>query len=178
MFLDYYERAVWVDETGFRTHMTRKRGWSKRGQRLRFTSRRRSSPYTLVCAMGWDGIVAQWVFPKGLDEKRWRIFVLEKLLPALEPERIVLWDNLRIHKNRELIRTLRLAGHWVFFTPPYSPEGNPIEYMFSKLKTFVRKQCPRSAKTLRSAISAGLETITQQDIASYFLVAWGHVLSW
>ena len=83
MFLDHYERAVWVDETGFRTHMTRTRGWSKKGTRLRFSSRKRSSPYTQVCAMGWKGIVAQWVFPKGLDEKRWRTFVLQKLLPAL-----------------------------------------------------------------------------------------------
>ncbi|MEO0815483.1 MAG: IS630 family transposase [Myxococcota bacterium] len=169
---------VWIDETGFRTHMTRTRGWGKRGKRVRFTLRRRNSPYTLVCAMGWDGVLAESVFPGGLDHKRWLTFIKTRLIDALEPGRIILWDNLNIHQNQEVLEMLRNAGHFVWFTPPYSPEGNPIEYMFSKLKTFVRKQCPRSAATLRQAIADGLETITQQDVAAYFFVAWGHVVGW
>ena len=166
LFAHCYERMVWVDETGFRTHMTRTRGWCTRGKRLRFKHRKKTSPYTLVCAMGFDGIVGQWVFPKGLTKKRWRTFSLERLLESLEPNCIILWDNLGIHYMEDVRRALKEAGHAVYFTPPYSPEGNPIEYMFSKLKTFVRKQCPNSAKTLRAAIAQGLETITKNDIAS------------
>lgn len=128
--------------------------------------------------MGFDGIVGEWVFPKGLTKKRWRTFILEQLLDLLEPERIILWDNLGIHYMEDVRRALVKGGHSVYFTPPYSPEGNPIEYMFSKLKTFVRKQCPRSAKSLRVAIAQGLDSITKNDIASYFFVAWGYVLSW
>jgi len=177
-FANKYKRMVWVDETGFRTHMTRRRGWSKVGTRVRFTCRRRSAPYTMVCAMGWDGVVCNWVFPKGLDKKRWRSFITQKLLESLEPNRLIFWDNLNIHQDRALIRLLNKSGHLVMFTPPYSPEGNPIEYMFSKLKSFVRRQGPRGAKALRDAITSGLQTITPNDIASYFFVAWGHVLSW
>jgi transposase len=177
-FATRYERMIWVDETGFRTHMTRTRGWSRKGKRVRFISRRRSSPYTLVCAMGFEGVVCQWVFPKGMTEERWREFVAKKLIEQLGRGHIVLWDNLKIHQNEEALEEMRKAGHFVMFTPPYSPEGNPIEYMFSKLKTFVRKRCPRSAKQLREAIAEGLGTITRQDIASYFSTAQSYVLAW
>lgn len=178
LFLNKSERLVWIDETGFRTHMTRTRGWSKRGCRVRFACRQRSTPYTMVCAMGYDKIVCKWVFPGSLDAKRWRQFIQDKLMSHLEPGRIVLWDNLNIHQDRTLIQHLHQAGHFVVFTPPYSPEGNPIEYMFSKLKIFVRQQCPRGAASLRRAIDLGLETITAQNIASYFTAAYKYVLTW
>ena len=178
LFAECFERMVWVDETGFRPHMTRRRGWSKRGTRVTFEHRKKTSAYTLVCAMGFEEIVAQWLFPKGMTRARWKKFVTHELLEKLGPERLIFWDNLGIHYDSSMRDKLREAGHAVFFTPAYSPEGNPIEYMFSKLKTYVRKQCPRSASTLREAVAAGLQTITLQNIASYFLVAWGHVLSW
>lgn len=132
----------------------------------------------MICAMGYDSILSKWVFPKAMDEKRWRQFVMKYLLKALPPNRIVLLDNLNIHQDKKVLNEIRKAGHAVMFTPPYSPEGNPIEYMFSKLKTFVRKQCPKSAQSLRNAIDNGLATITTNDIAAYFFIAWGYILNW
>lgn len=178
LLINHHSRFVWIDETGFKTHMTRKRGWSPKGKRVRFTCRRRSSPYTMICAMGFDSIICKYVFPKAMDEKRWRLFVEEHLLKALPPARIVFFDNLKIHKDEQALEMINKAGHAVQFTPPYSPECNPIEYMFSKLKTLVRKQCPNSAKSLRQAIDNALTNITTNDIAAYFFVAWGYVLNW
>lgn len=178
LLVNHHSRFVWIDETGFKTHMTRKRGWSPKGKRLRFVCRRRSSPYTMICAMGFKSVICKYVFPKAMDTDRWRKFISEHLLKALPANRIVLFDNLNIHQDEQVLEQIRQAGHAVLFTPPYSPECNPIEYMFSKLKILVRKQCPRGAKSLRQAVDNALEQITANDIAAYFFIAWGYILNW
>lgn len=178
LFLNHSERMVWLDETGYRTHMTRTDGWAPVGQRLHGLCRHKSSPYTQVCAISRQGVLATQVFPDGMTLKRWKTYVRDVLLPALEPGRLIFLDNLETHYDQEVLQWIEDAGHVVFFTPPYSPEGNPIEYLFSKLKLFVRKQAPRGAAQLRQAIKDGLDTVTLSDIASYFFVSWGHVLSW
>ena len=76
---------------------------------------------------------------QGMTRARWRTFVTHELLEKLGQERLIFWGNLRIHYNSSMRDKRREAGHAVFFTPAYSPEGNSIEYMFSKLKTYLRK---------------------------------------
>ena len=89
-----------------------------------------------------------------------------------------MWDNLNIHHDKEMLEWVRSQGHGVFFTPQYSPEVNPIEYMFSALKAFLRKHMPKGAKELRACVAQGLSQVTAQHIAAYSLTAWDWALSW
>ena len=177
-FLRHYERFVWVDESWVGTWMTRTHGYSPRGQRLTFVARTRVPANTLVAAMGAQGVVCHQVFPKGMTLKRWRTFITEYLVKSLPPHSIVLWDNLKIHYDEECLKVLREAGHVVLFTPKYSPEGNPIEYMFNTLKTKLKQVMAKTIAPLRQAIAEALDAVTPQHVAGYSLTAWGHVYSW
>ena len=177
-FLRHYERFVWVDESWVGTWMTRTHGYSPRGQRLTFVARMRVPANTLVAAMGAQGVVCHQVFPRGMTLKRWRTFITEYLVKSLPPHSIVLWDNLKIHYDEECLKVLREAGHVVLFTPKYSPEGNPIEYMFNTLKTKFKQVMAKTMAPLRQAIAEALDAVTPQNVAGYSLTAWGHVYSW
>ena len=178
LVMAHYERAVWVDETCVRSHMCRRYGYGPRGKRVRLKTRPRTKQYTMVCAMDVDGVVLRHVFPGKLDTSRWRAFV-EELVDRLEGEtRFVLWDNLNIHHDPGPISLLEQNSHIVLFTPPYSPEANPIEYMFSQLKSHLRAFNAQGAVALRAAVDRGLALIETQHILAFYLTAWGHALSW
>lgn len=110
--------------------------------------------------------------------KRWKKFVNEILLPSLPEASVLIWNNLREHCGQQELASLREKSHTIWFTPPYSPEGNPIEYVFSKPKAYLKQKQATAIKVLRQAVDKAFSTITNNDIASYHFVAWGWVLSW
>ena len=124
------------------------------------------------------GFLCKWVFERKLNAKRWKKFVNEILLPSLPEASVLIWDNLREHYEQQELASLREKGHTIWFTPQYSPEGNPIEYAFSKLKAYLKQKQAKGVKALRQAVDEAFATITSNDIASYHFVAWGWVLSW
>jgi hypothetical protein len=96
------------------------------------------------------------------------LFVGQILVPSLQPGQVVIWDNLSVHRNQKLRRSIEAAGCHLRFLPAYSPDFSPIEHAFSKLKTALRQAGARERAGLEDAIAAGLATITAEDAAGWF----------
>jgi putative transposase len=138
-------RLVFIDETWVKTNMAPLRGWGPRGQRLRALV-----PYghwktmTFLAALRHDRIDAPWVVDGPINGELFRLYVAEVLIPTLKPGDIVVLDNLGSHKGRAVRAAIRAAGARLFFLPPYSPDLNPIEQVFAKLKHLLRKASERT----------------------------------
>lgn len=104
----------------------------------------------------------------GVGSREFRRYIEKTLVPVLRPGHIVLLDNLNAHKNKQVRELIEGAGASIQFLPPYSPDLNPIEAAWSKLKHFVRKGLPKSVKQLRAAIYAAFRKITPEDAAGWF----------
>jgi transposase len=165
------ERGRWVflDESGTHTSLTRLYGRTFDGQRLvDATPQAHWSTTTLLSAMRLDGAVAAVTVPGATDGDVFTTYVQQALVPELRPGDIVVMDNLAPHKLASILPALAAAGAEVRYLPPYSPDFNPIEKMWSKIKAYLRKAKARSQEALSAAITAALATITASDIANWF----------
>ena len=162
-------RLIFLDETGTNLAMTRRYGRAKRGQRVVGTVPRNAGPnVTLIAAMDQDGLCGEMTLTGALDGLAFAVYVRELLVPHLRPGDVVVCDNLSAHKHRGARDAIDATGAQVLFLPPYSPDFNPIELAFSKLKTALRAAGARTRAELDHAISAALTTITAQDAAGWF----------
>lgn len=149
--------------------MTPRYGRAPRGQRVVGVVPRNHGPnVTLLAAMSLEGITAAMTMTGPADGEVVALFVRQILLPTLRPGQIVLWDNLSAHTAVTLQELIAAHGCEVRFLPPYSPDFNPIEHAFSKLKAHLRRAGARSRDALEEAIAAGLDTITPQDAHAWF----------
>ena len=167
----YLEHLVFVDETATMTHMRLGWGYSPRGKRVIVKHKSKSSRYTLIAAMGLSKLMAPLVLPRAMNQADWDLWVTKHLLPALAPGSIIIWDNLKLHYSSRALTALREAGHLVLFQSRYSPDLNPIEKAWAKIKHLVRKARPRGAKQLRAAIAKACGAITSSDTDGYFASA-------
>jgi transposase len=126
------------------------------------------SATTMIAAVGTEGPRAPFVFEGAMDTEMFVAYVKHVLVPELRLGDIVVMDNLRSHKNAHALELIEQAGAHVWFLPPYSPDLNPIEKMWSKVKAFLRKVCARTQETLYQAIADALATVTQSDIRGWF----------
>jgi len=140
-----------------------------RGQRAHGRApAQRGTNLTLVAALRLDGAGAAMTLSGALDRAACEVYVREVLAPTLRPGQVVLWDNLRAHQG-EGVRALIEARHCrLLFLPPYSPDFNPIEEAFSKLKAALRRAEARTKEALEAAIAAALAAITAQDAEGWF----------
>jgi transposase len=161
-------RLVFIDETWAKTNMTRIRGWARRGERLIA-----KAPFgkwrtlTFLAALRHDRIDAPVLFDGPINGVKFRTYVEEALVPTLKPDDIVIIDNLGSHKGHAVRAAIRKAGARLFFLPPYSPDLNPIEQVFAKLKTGLRKANARTEERIIQAIAQTLSTYTPQECANY-----------
>lgn len=161
-------RLVFIDETWIKTNMTRLRGWSKLGQRLIG-----KAPYghwktlTLVAALRHDGVIAPCVFDGPINGPSFLAYVRKFLVPALRPGDIVVLDNLGSHKGADVQAAIEEAGARLVFLPAYSPDLNPIEQVFSKMKTLLRKRDPRTVEATWRAIGKVLKRFEPDECARY-----------
>jgi len=163
------ERFVFLDETGLHTAMTRLYGRAPRGQRLvESVPEARWETTTLLSAIRRDGVVASLEFPGATDEMAFRTYLEQVLIPALRPGDIVVLDNLAAHRVGAVARTLRQAGAGVWYLPPYSPDFNPIEKIWAKVKALVRKAKARTTEALWEAIAQALSAVTAEDCRGCF----------
>lgn len=149
--------------------MTRLYGRSKRGLRVRDhipTSRWETT--TLIAAVGVNGPQAPWVFRGALDGEMFKAYVEHVLAPTLRPGDILVMDNLSTHKNKTARDMILATGTTIWDLPPYSPDLNPIEKMWSKVKAYLRKCKARTSQALLQAIGAALRKITSTDIQGWF----------
>jgi transposase len=160
---------VFVDESGTNVAMTPRYGRAPRGQRVVGVVPRNHGPnVTLLAAMSHAGITAAMTMTGATDGAVFALFVGQILVPSLHPGQVVIWDNLSVHRNQKLRRSIEAAGCHLRFLPAYSPDFSPIEPAFSKLQTALRQAGARDRAALEDAIAAGLATITAEDAAGWF----------
>jgi transposase len=160
---------VFIDETWAKTNMTRLHGWAPRGERLHA-----KAPHghwqtaTFLAALRHDRIDAPCFLDGPINGQRFLAYVEEFLVPALKPGDIVILDNLGSHKGKAVRQAIRKAGAKLLFLPKYSPDLNPIEQVFAKLKALLRKADARTLEEIGTAVGEILGRFTPQECANYF----------
>jgi transposase len=158
------ERLVFVDETGVTTAMTPAYAWSPRGERAVDSAPGSWESVTVIAALGLDGVCAPLAFPGSTDTAAFQSYVDQVLVPALHEGDVVVLDNLKPHLGSGVAAAIERAGAHVLPLPPYSPDYTPIEEMYSKVKTFLRRIAARTKGDLYDAIGEALKQVTPQDI--------------
>ena len=165
------ERLIFVDETGIDTRMTRTYGRAARGRRAPGkVPRGRWERLTVIGALALDGVVAGMSVAAATGTAVFLAFVEQALIPALRgrPDAIVVMDNLAAHKAERVRAALDAAGVGYRYLPAYSPDLNPIEPCWSKLKGALRSAAPRSLDALHDALPTALDAITPGDARAWF----------
>jgi transposase len=163
------ERLVFIDETGLNTKMARLRGRCRRGERLRM-----AVPHghwrttTFVAGLRLGGLDAPMLIDGAMNGDAFLAYVQRVLVPTLRPGDVVVLDNLNCHKSAAVRAAIEAAGAELRFLPPYSPDLNPIEFAFSKLKAHLRKAATRTKNALWSAVAAALDTFSPAECANLF----------
>ena len=143
------------------------RGWAPRGHRLTTkVPHGRWKTTTFLAALRHDRIDAPWFIEGPIDGESFRLYVEKVLLPTLRPGDIVIMDNLGSHKGKAVRQLIRSAGAKLFFLPKYSPDLNPIEQVFAKLKHLLRKAAARTVDALCAAIGDVLQAFTAEECAN------------
>jgi transposase len=163
---------VFVDESGANTKMTRLRGRALGGQRL--LARIPHGHYqtsTLISGLRLEGPCAPWLFGGPMNGEMFVAWVRQGLAPTLRPGELVILDNLSTHKIRGVRETLEAAGARLLYLPPYSPDFNPIEPMWSKIKQVLRSYAPRTEDELLRAAKTAFNSISTADCKGFFFSA-------
>ncbi len=166
------DRLIFIDETWLNTKMTRVRGRAPRGERLR-------SPIphghwrttTFVAGIRLSGIDAPMVIDGPINGEIFLAYVRRVLVPTLRAGDTVIMDNLGSHKGNAVREAIETAGADLVFLPPYSPDFNPIENAFSKLKALLRKAAARTRDALWDAVGTALNAFTPEECRNYFAAA-------
>jgi transposase len=161
-------RLVFIDETWAKTNMARSHGWNRRGEPLNAkVPHGHWTTMTFLAALRHDRIAAPCVFDGPINGQSFLAYVRQFLIPTLKPGDVVVMDNLGSHKGRAVRAALRGVGAKLFFLPPYSPDLNPIEQVFAKLKTLLRKAEERSVEATWRRIGTILQCFTSNECAAY-----------
>ncbi len=145
------------------------RGWAPRGERLKAkVPHGHWKTMTFLAALRHDRVEAPWLIDGPINGERFRLYVEKVLVPTLRNGDVVVMDNLGSHKSMAVRRAIRSAGARLFFLPKYSPDMNPIEQFFAKLKHWLRKAARRTTDTVCDAIAQTLDTVTEVECANYF----------
>jgi transposase len=159
---------VFLDECGVTTDLLRRYGRSPRGTRLHdHTPCSHWQTHTVIAALRLDGLGAPAVFDGPIDNPSFLAYVDQVLVPTLRPGDVVVLDNLVVHKQPAVRIAIEQAGASVRFLPPYSPDFNPIELAFAKLKAFLRAARPRSYEQVCGLIAMALDLFTREECANY-----------
>jgi transposase len=165
-------RLVFLDETGTTTKMTRRRGRARIGMRLRA-----KAPFghwgtqTFIAGLRCDGLTAPWVVDKPMNRAIFEIYVETQLAPTLKPGDVVILDNLASHKSDKAQAILKERGAWLLFLPPYSPDLNPIEMAFAKLKVHLRRVGARTIDALWRAVGDICRLYSPEECWNYLRAA-------
>ena len=178
------EKLIFIDETSLKTNLVKTTGWAPVGKRLID-----HAPFghwhtqTFIAGLGCDGLIAPWVLDGAMNRDSFDTYIVHVLAPALRPGQILAarprtgggsrltHDNLSSHKSSRAIELLRAQGNDLIFLPPYSPDLNPIEMAFSKLKTLIRKAAARTCQALWTAVGAVCDLFHSKECRNYFKAA-------
>jgi transposase len=165
-------KLVFIDETGLSTKMARLRGRSPRGVRCRAgVPHGHWKTTTFTGALRLTGMIAPFVYDGAMNGTVFLAYVEQVLAPTLESGDIVIMDNLPAHKAAGVREVIHRAGARLLFLPPYSPDFNPIENAFAKLKALLRARAERSITALWDAVGTLIDAFTPTECANYFRAA-------
>jgi transposase len=165
-------RLICVDETSTSTNMTRARGRCPKGERLMM-----KNPFghwmteTMIAGLKCDGLIAPFIIPEPMNRLIFEAWVEQLLVPQLQPGDVVIMDNLPAHKSLIAEAAINATGAWLLFLPPYSPDLNPIEMAFSKLKAHLKAISARTIIELEKAIGDICRMFTPEECSNYFKAA-------
>lgn len=165
-------KLVFIDETSTNTKMTRQRGRCLKGKRLKA-----HAPFghwktqTFIAGLRCHGLTAPFVIDGPINKEMFEIYVETQLAPTLSKGDVVIMDNLSSHKSPKAQKAIRDKGAWVLYLPPYSPDLNPIEMAFSKLKAHLRAKALRTIDELWKAIGHICDLYTPTECQNYFTAA-------
>jgi transposase len=163
---------IFIDETWASTNMARTRGRAMKGERLRSgVPHGHWKTTTFVAGLRSTGIAAPFVLDGPIDRTAFETYVAKVLVPELAKGDIVVMDNLSSHKGPRVKEMIEAAGARLLYLPPYSPDFNPIEMAFSKLKALLRKAAERTIPALWDAIGRLIDLVTPQEAANFFTAA-------
>jgi transposase len=161
-------KLVFLDEMAVSTNMARRFGWAPRGQRCRMSVPFGWKTKTLVAALRWDRIDAPMTIDGALDGASFLAYVEQVLAPTLSAGETVLMDNVRTHKVAGVKEAIEAKGAHLVYLPPYSPDFDPIEESFSKIKSILRRIAARTVDALEAAVGEALQSFTPQECMNYF----------
>lgn len=162
-------RLIFVDETWAKTNMTRPRGRAPIGQRLiAKVPHGHWKTTTLIAALGLPGVICSTVVDGAVNAATFEAFVEQVLVPELKPGDLIVMDNLSSHKRSRTRQIIQAARAEVIFLPPYSPDLNPIEMIFAKVKQLLRSLACRTRQALWDAMQSVLGRVTPSDAANCF----------
>lgn len=165
-------RLVFLDETSVKTNLTRLRGRAPVGERLYG-----AAPFgkwrtqTFIAGLTSEELIAPWVIEGAMNQAAFETYVETQLAPLLNPGTVVILDNLGTHKSPRAAEALNEAKSWFLFLPPYSPDLNPIEQAFSKLKAHLRRIGARTYDDLIAAIGDVCDLFEPQECRNFFKAA-------
>jgi transposase len=161
-------RYVFIDESGVTTDLLRRYGRSPRGTRLGdHAPCGHWETHTVIAALRPTGLTAPAVFDGPVDQPTFLAYVEQVLVPSLRPGDVVIMDNLAVHRHPEVRDAIERAGAQLRFLPPYSPDFNPIEQAFAKLKAFLRAARPRTFDQVTALVAAALALFTPDECRNY-----------
>jgi len=165
-------RLVFIDETGTNTKMTRLRGRCPKGQRLKA-----KAPFghwktqTFIAGLRCYGLTAPWVIDAPMNRHIFETYIQTQLAPSLSKGDVVIMDNLSSHKSPAAEKAIKAKGAWILFLPAYSPDLNPIEMAFAKLKSLLRAKNVRTIDDLWKAIGDICDLFSTTECRNYFKAA-------
>jgi transposase len=163
------ERLIFVDECGTHTSLCTIYGYAPRGERLYLSvPRTRGKNTTLLSSMSVEGMGPSLAVEGATTARVFETYIEKVLVPGLEPGQIVVMDNLGAHRPKRIRELIEQQGCELLYLPPYSPDYNPIEEAFAKIKTLLRKAAARSKEALVEAIGAALSAVTAADAQGFF----------
>jgi transposase len=161
-------RLIFLDETGARTDMVRRHAWAPVGERaLGHAPGGHWKTTTFLAGLTGQGLIAPFVLDGPMDRAAFTEYVRQVLVPELRPGDVVILDNLPGHKGEEAAALIDQRGARLLFLPPYSPDLNPIEMLFAKLKALLRKAARRTKEALWKTIGGLLTEFSPEECANY-----------
>jgi transposase len=162
-------RLLFIDESGAKTNMTRLYGRAPRGARVYdHVPNGRWQTTTMIAAVGRNGPQAPWVLDGPMDGDAFAVWAEHVLVPTLRKNDIVVMDNLSVHKNAQARAAIEATGAKIWDLPAYSPDLNPIEKMWSKIKAYLRKVKARDIESLYEAVGKAMDQVSHRDISNWF----------
>ena len=169
---NHLERLIFIDETSLKTNMTKAAGWAQVGDRLiDHAPAGRWNTQTFIAGLRHDRIDATGVINGAMDREMFELYVEDILAPTLRPGDVVILDNLPAHKSAVARNILKDIGAWFLFLPKYSPDLNPIEMAFSKLKALIRQTPARTYDELWKAVGTVCSLFTPDECYNFFKAA-------